>query len=697
VLLAVLLCATAAVAPLRDDVAQALSRLSSPDSEVRRLAEGWLSAHLALTDYPAVAEAAAAGDTEVRARIVRALASDDRHLGLCALLCTERSEDLAALGERAATELFTGWLDSPELEAVPRDASSIQKALQIGFENPERMTLGGASLEAMLDRISRLADPRRTDDRDAGSTAIVLDPSWTGSGSRSSQPVELAPGERGLGALVLAAASSAGAQIDLYSWSGKRPWILVGAPRTASPYTAAECVAKWLRESVLETAKPRGVASARALASLGWPAPVDWMARRWTADPRDGAALAGLTLAAARGRVAPVLATRESVRRLLELADGLRARTDEASRFRGDETVRALLAIGGVGGAGEDLSAVAAEGWSAAQAAGRANRRAIFAGLGRAPDAVRADLRAQLAAPGDPRERLAALRMLAATSSTSEPATVVLGPGDLLRTAAALGQVGELLDACWRLQIAVSPQWLGDGSSRATELALLAHWLERDSTAEGKQAAAQLVRKWLREPDSELVLGAVLRRAASLGARGAIEALLDGVPADAALAADRVALLAGVLPSAGLERIAAALALSSAWSIADWIVAGARLVHPDAPEVEPFQLDSSSDPFQRAFAQRVRAVIQRIEAAGPDPGMAPAELAGLGAGWVRGLERAVVDLRARDEDVIAAQLCLWLRSALLHCPHDLKLALRDGRWPARPDRDLALFEPWLGD
>lgn len=702
--LALLLCLAIAPDGRPADVAGALAQLASPSSEERRLAQRWLSAHLTSTDYPALAEAALAGDAEVRGRIVHALAADERHLGLCALLSVERSPELAALGQRATTEMLVSWFDTAECDPTPR--GEIDNELRGAFAGVDRLRVEDEPLEVTLERIARLADARREDTPRPVDVTLVLDPAWSEPAPARSRPAKPGPidVQGGFDALVVAAARKAGAQIDLYGWDDDRPWMLVGALPSGEPRAGSECIVGWIRDVLVHADKPRGAASARALAALGWPAAIAWLEQRWSTH-NDAGALQGLVVAAGRGRVAPALIRADSVRALLALADSQRTQADPASQRRADETIRALLAIGGIGHGGDDLAAVASEGWREAVAARRVNRMAIFAMLGRAPLEVRTALRAQLAArirPDAPRaeidERLAALRVLAATAGADEPPCALADPVVLLRAASVRNQAREFLGWCWRLDVPIATEWLTPDLDPQAREALLAHWLEKGGKSE-LERAVQMIVDGLAQPDMELSRGELLRRAAQDGARVSVESALrqarESAGSKRALAIDRLAVHAGVLAPDRAAALIEALTAQPRWSAADWVVAGALLARPEAP-VGPDFLVNPEDALQRLFLERLRAVVAELQAA--PPASPPADLAGLEAGWVRGAERAVVDLRARGDDTGAKLMLQRLRVALQSCQHPVRRELFFGHWPAasRASRDLASLEPWLG-
>src|SRR5262249_12126667 len=85
-----------------DELQQRLAELASPDGQRREAAQRWLAAHMEPARYPELAEAALAGDAEVRLRLARALSDDARHLGLALLFMNDADPGLRALGVDAA-------------------------------------------------------------------------------------------------------------------------------------------------------------------------------------------------------------------------------------------------------------------------------------------------------------------------------------------------------------------------------------------------------------------------------------------------------------------------------------------------------------------------------------------------------------------------------------------------------------------
>jgi hypothetical protein len=102
-LLLVLARGVAAAPP--DEFTDQLARLGAAHAAERAAAERWLEAHLALERYPDVAGAARAGDAEVRARLVRVLSSDPRHLPLALALSAEKDAGPAAPGRDAVRRI----------------------------------------------------------------------------------------------------------------------------------------------------------------------------------------------------------------------------------------------------------------------------------------------------------------------------------------------------------------------------------------------------------------------------------------------------------------------------------------------------------------------------------------------------------------------------------------------------------------
>jgi hypothetical protein len=102
-------------------------------------------------------------------------------------------------------------------------------------------------------------------------------------------------------------------------------------------------VADWSRDLLDPREARRRAGAARALATCGWSAPLEWLERRWLAG--DGAALEGVLLAASRGRVVPSLASQARVRELLVEA-GLNVRqSDVAHRENRKPHLQVVLAV----------------------------------------------------------------------------------------------------------------------------------------------------------------------------------------------------------------------------------------------------------------------------------------------------------------------------------------------------------------
>src|SRR5262245_46261531 len=90
-----------AVGAAPDEFTDQLARLGAVHAAERAAAERWLQAHLVSARYPELAEAALAGDAEVRGRLVHALSSDARYLPLALALSVEKRAELSALGREA--------------------------------------------------------------------------------------------------------------------------------------------------------------------------------------------------------------------------------------------------------------------------------------------------------------------------------------------------------------------------------------------------------------------------------------------------------------------------------------------------------------------------------------------------------------------------------------------------------------------
>ncbi|HEX6883423.1 MAG TPA: hypothetical protein VF530_08580 [Planctomycetota bacterium] len=317
-MLALLLLAAAPVFAL-DEFQDQLARLGAARAEERAAAERWLAAHLERARYPELAEAALGADAEVRGRLERVLAADERHLGLALALAAERDADLRRLGEDA--------LRAGIARAAPR---LTEPALRDGLEAFLRRVAEGApprclrlsaglELEAMVEELEL-----------AGELALglALDSAAANRTFRRQPELAPAPWNRLLWRL-----RELGVELEAHGVVPPRDGAAPSgafvrlAPELGPARTGVEWVADWLlllaRGEASEAERAR---AARNLAASGFAPALTWMGE--LVERGDRAAREGLLRAAARGRVAPTLTQPAVLEELLaeaEREDGRRA------------------------------------------------------------------------------------------------------------------------------------------------------------------------------------------------------------------------------------------------------------------------------------------------------------------------------------------------------------------------------------
>lgn len=287
------------VAPL--DAEGELRRLSSTRAGERESAQRWLAVHLRPEDRRAVADTARSGDAETRRRLVRALASDDRHLALIVGLCDDTGEPARQLGRQALEQLVLAWL--PGLVDAPL---GIEELIAARAEQAAAVFALDARLETLAERLERIA--RHTD----LGVPLVITPELFAEDGQSLRPALVGTALELLVATVRAdglslAGVGRGAELE-------GPAVLVvdrrGRARLESGFQRIE-------EFCLDVRRggPESLAASHALAGSGWPAALAWLesyALQGAPSPARDAALEGLLAAARQGRVAPGLTRTES-------------------------------------------------------------------------------------------------------------------------------------------------------------------------------------------------------------------------------------------------------------------------------------------------------------------------------------------------------------------------------------------------
>jgi len=606
------------------DLTGALDRLSAPSAAERWSAEREIAISATPLDYAQLASRANAGDAEVRTRLARALGSHERHLELVALFLVERAPPLVQVGELALSDLLEAWLpdlDQPALSGADLSQRVAQLADAAGGGRV-RVQLRG-ELASALDRLARFG-PLPLE--------IALEPGCEGarfeSGAERSavQAVE-GTWDEVLAGLVARARLAVDAPV---TWplhgEGARIFVRVHAGRTQERGTPAQRVRAWVQAFAQPGDEAQRTRAARALAGSGWPAAIAWFERRWL-EQRDPAALAGLVLAAGRGRVAPALATRASVLALIEAIE-LEARAgDAAAMERAHALRRALERVGPWATDGSELGALLVQG---------ADPRAGFASWWRL-----CVLRAWRSPA--PAAREYALAALAAPPGAAPPAALAAA----LRAVVALPP--RIADGAWRTPVAELRDWNG----------LVA--AARDA-AEARELGALLARAGVRAEPSEFEARLAGSQSANATSSLVLSALCSWMLAsgEPAFAARALALLEPALA----HELAAELARSGERERALGLFAHAREQGLDAARLARLELASGCLPEAQhaALLERARTRVEGGESehetlallsAGPVGEAARAELV---AALVRARQAGVGD----DPEPLAAALCTAL-------------------------------------
>jgi hypothetical protein len=665
-------------APELSDLDRALERLSSPQAAERRSAERWLAVHLEREDYPRLAEIATSESQEVRARLADAL-SADRNLGLSALLIGEDDPSLRELGEGAVRRSLARWYEAPELEWLsPKDRLGKFrpiKGLRLGkdtFPSAYRLDPTAERFDLALDRIARHADSQALEGSWSGPVTVVVDP--VASAHPPGLPVRSGEIDGNFGTLVSETAGAWGLRLYVAGFEMRHPVAFVTSG--PEPRSWFELMTGWVRE--LERSGPLAAEAARALACSGWPAAMGWIEERWL-EAGDAAFLDGLLIAAGRGRVALGLARAGSVRVLRDMACN-----ESIPVWRRDQAARALIAVGGTAGDGEDLVPALLEGWDEREESQRSFCARILSGWGRAPERLRNEWRDRLESDSariSAQARLTALFALAHTSPEPLRALRLSSDAALLEHAQSLGRLAPMLAWLQRLQVPLPGSW-SEHSDTEIQLALMTHAILEESS-DSAQRAARITARLLALGIAEERLGEVLRHAGVRAGDGRLRAVISGLgPRGEApsrpLQRERLALLAGVPLPGTIQVLTDDLARRAAFGATDWRVAGALLALP------------GGDAAGQLLMERVRQEIADWEQG--DPGME--------ADWVEGCRRALDDMRARRFDSRAEELLKDLRVITRRSAHPLRRALiRNSAWPLSADRrprsldDFGALEP----
>lgn len=356
-------------------VDEQLARLASDRALDRIEAQTWLAAHLTPDDRARLETAVAKGNEEVRGRVVEALASEDRHVGLAVDLATSTAPTVRAVGESALVESIERWSPGSSSDGIvggllvrtlreSRDLVGGDELLQVDAE------LARAPLAYVTETIVRfgpvgvelVVDPRCRLELELPAAPIL--------GTYDSVLAEL---------IVRHGVSARGYGIGDAAPAGSTRIVVFGPRGLESPtgtgrsgdqdlasgpeLRLARRIAGWCVDVARDPASSSTArsardatwraAAARAVVATGWPAGVAWLAERWRTT-RDAAAFEGLAAAARRGHVASTLVTSEGQRALRAELD---RRLADANADPRDALgiAQALGATGCVGLDGEDL------------------------------------------------------------------------------------------------------------------------------------------------------------------------------------------------------------------------------------------------------------------------------------------------------------------------------------------------------
>lgn len=648
------------------DTREALARLESDSGAERADAERWLSANLDARDFALVAEATTRGSLEARARLVHALGSDQRHFDLALLLSLDREPGVRRMGREALERQAGSWFGPAVISGQARSDAALELELYGRFAGRFSVRPLEHDLDELLDLLARLAPPARaTALRDGGLALAVDSVLYADPPDSALRAASQALLEGSFDELLFDALEGRGVRMQGFGFDGPHPWLCVLHAPDAGDATALEHIWRWCREVGEYGDRPRGAGAARALAACGWPAPLAWLERRWLAT-RDRNALAGLLTAASRGRVVGSLCTGAMVGELVALADAACAGASSSDARWSREIARGLARVPRIGRDKEDLTQVVLAGWSEASEPGRTWRANVIAGMGRADERWRSQVREQLVRSGSslaPVTRLACLRALAATevAAVVEPWSVAADRAlfELIVRDRAQAQFLAQAQLCG----ARPPAAWRDGSEvdlgGAREHALAVLWMGvRDEDLDDAVELARL--RWSAE-GWPVELGDELAARVALGDTRRVEALcarLESAAKDDPRA-ELVALFAGVLPA---ERCKARL--SSLLSIASPADA-------DLPEIAAaLTADVGDELTERAVKVLLARVTNSFKPVRRDDGA-----------WIAACERATRNLLVRGETSYAALLVREIKAVLSTHEHPLRKPLRENRWP----------------
>lgn len=629
-----------------------LARLGAPVSAERAAAERWLRAHVESGHFPLLAEAAAGADAEVRRRLVEVIAADGGRPDLALFFLAEASAPLQELGGEALARLALAW--NARLAAPALVGAAVEERLA-ELRRDGRPELFALDLAAPLEESLQLLD--RAGALPLGVTVDPTRPAPERAASTSAPRLASGPWDE----LLLRLAEAHGLRLELYGSRSKGRGVAVGAngfvvltPATRPAPPGTDLLVRWARATLVDPSPAQRAASLTSLVAIRWPALLAWLERRW-AQAKDPLVEDALLRAMSTGRIPPSWTEPAGVARLLELAVGALSAAAPEPRVRGELALQALRRLPCLGPAGDDATLVLLGGWDVADPRGLWVRLAALEGLGgAAPEAVRrvdellaAPPSSATSAPELLRQALRA-RVALARSRPGGPPPTLGAPWTLLASVTDVAAAEELVALLARLQMPVPEAWrpaaLAAGRPPPPALARavpLGAWL---GAGEVDVAAEHLLARLAEAtPGEERAVGAglaaLLRPFALRGEEVTLLGLFQAARARAAgpapqLAVDRVALLAGALPTERLDELLALSLEDPAWATAggDPALLGALGGRSDAPSAA-------------LGAQETLLALLGAAAGAPGVAQAPRPTALLAA-----LERTLDDLFAQARD-----------------------------------------------
>jgi hypothetical protein len=665
----------AALAMGGDDTPTKLQALSSASLAERQEAERWLASHLGHEDYPQVAGFVALADAEARTRLGQALAASDAHLELAVLLTADDTPNVRRAGDAALRQMVRRWSGAPQL--APKGGEELWEALDQRFEGVFALDLGAGELDESLECLARRAPTFLREGGREARLAIVLDPPLAEALLRAQAegrvdgPRPARWSEGALDELVRELARSRQAYVEAFGLDTPWPWIWVHASPSSSELNGVDLLRYWCRNVIAGRDRLRGEAAARALAQSGWPAPLAWLSRLWR-EGNDRNALAGLLVAAGRGRIAAELVDADAVRALLaefERREG-EGPGPRWERFRREFT-HALAQFPPFDLRGVALFEVVAA-WAEAEGASEARRRCanqILAGMRRAPPKWREGALTLLGRGGAAfEETFAALRLAAALEREPRaPWTLALAP-EVLDRALELRVDAQLLE--WSELLSAAPAHDAAARERARAFAApsRALWIEWVLVGNGApEAAAPLVLDWARDTTPLAPLGERLAARVRLGDAARVAKLLDRARADAQGPAlervRRLAVLSGTTPMLERQR---------------WFeqLSGAAPITADAWELLGALAHVGPSPLYAEFVLEQAKLAVAAEAVESDNSLEGA--------WIDAFEHAYRGVSGRGELELAERMRRELWLSVRRGGHALRERMEREAWPRPP-------------